>query len=173
MIELLEEVYDDNRLFFILPTLNVRRAIYVFVHYRDFYMPFSEIMAKSVVELADPATLKTFCFNRRIHPLIRRDLIRQIVQAGKQADMYVPLFLTELIDLTTVEEVRIALAEALGILTIDEQIIATLVKLYQEEALLDVKDALYTALYKIARRTNITIVPGASEGHPLRIMRRE
>jgi hypothetical protein len=91
---------------------------------------------------------------------------------GKKASAYIPMFLEELADCTGIEDIRVALAETLGELVMDEQTIAALLNLYQEEPNPRVKDALYTTLSKVTRRANVTIVPDGSKGSMLRLVRR-
>lgn len=171
-IGILEGIDDNDGVWKVLPDSEGELRVYLLTNNGQFFSSFSKRIAKKAVDLADPLTLNAFCFNRRIHVLIRRDFIRQIAQSGKQANLYIPAFLAGLTDLSALEDVRVALAEALGELATDEQMITVLLKIYQEELLPGVKDAVYTALYKIARRTNVTIVPSEPEGRVLRVVRR-
>jgi NACHT domain/TIR domain len=170
IIEILENVESD--IWSIFPGGDGKSVICLPVPDGTYYTTFSKRIAEKFVDRADPLTLNAFCFNRQIQFLIRRDLIRQIAQIGKQANAYIPAFLAELEDRTVIEDVRVALTEALGELATDEKAVAALMNLYQEELFPRVKDALHTALYKIARRANVTIVPDGPEGSVPRLVRR-
>jgi NACHT domain/TIR domain len=170
IIELLENV--DNDIWTIFPGRDGKKAIYLPIPNGKYYTTFSKRIAAQLVDQADPLTLSTFCFNHQIQFLVRRDLIRQIAQMGKKASAYISMFLEELADCTGIEDIRVALAETLGELVMDEQTIAALLNLYQEESYPQVKDALYTALSQVTRRANVTIVPNGSNGGLLRLVRR-
>ncbi len=169
-IEILENVRHEIWQTFI--DANGERHIHVSVPDGSYYTTFSGRIAKNCVDQADPLTLNAFCFNHQIHFLIRRDLIRQIAQIGKNTGVHIPAFFAELKDRTVDQEVRVALAEALGELATDEEAVRELLEVYEGEDDARVKDALYMALYKVARRANVTVVASGVGGSVLQVVRR-
>jgi hypothetical protein len=170
ILELLENI--DNDIWSIFPGKDEKIVAYLRMTNDTYFTPFSKRIAEKLVDQADLLTLSTFCFNRQIHFLIRRDFIRQIAQMGKKGSAFIPLFLENLADCTDIEDIRVALAEAFGELAMDEQAVVAGLYLYQKEPFPRVKDALYTALSKVTRRANVIIVPDRSDGGVLRLVRR-
>ena len=170
----LQEIIDglikiDDAAWDIFRNIDGESRVRLPLHDGTYYFTFTSSMGKALLKLAEPFMLIDFCTNRQIHHLIRRDCIRQIGQAGQHANVYIPAFLAELSGYTAVDEVRIALAEASGDLARDEATLAALLAIYQNTQSDKIRDALYTALYKIARRANATIV---FEGNDLRVVKR-
>lgn len=170
IIGILESVRGETWKTFI--NVNGETQIHVSVPDGTYYATFSQRIAKNCVDQSDPLTLNAFCFNRRIHFLIRRDLIRQIAQIGKHSGVHVPAFFAELADHTVNQEMRASLAEALGELAMDEEAVRKLLEVYEGEDDAQVKDALYMALNKVARRANVTVIASGAGGSILQVVRR-
>ena len=141
--------------------------------YRDVELYLTpDAFIERIVEHGKTDELLAICRDRRIYYAVRASFIEQIARSGRHGSLAVPIFLADLADRTLIEEVRLALAEALGELAGDEQTLETLLALSQDEPSNEVKNALYTALARICRRANVTIVPEGPLGSVLRVMKR-
>ncbi|HEU5382536.1 MAG TPA: hypothetical protein VFV38_44580 [Ktedonobacteraceae bacterium] len=123
-----------------------------------------------LLKQADSTLLTALCCQPRWNAGVRADLIDAIGRSGKRA--FVPAFLETLKDRATPRQVHLALARALTLLAREEEVAYELLSLYQRERNTEVKDALYTALGRVCRRANITIVPEGAQGNRLRVLKR-
>src|SRR5581483_1365565 len=127
-------------------------------------------LARLLVRHVDPATLVPLCCEKGYPPRLRTAIIDELAQGGNSA--FLSPFLTALEKRATLQEVRMALARALGYMARDEETVNRLLALYQGERSEEMRDALYTALYHICRRANVTIVPEGLLGSRLRVVKR-
>lgn len=118
----------------------------------------------------DQQTLVALSCNQQVDFEMRCNLAYEIAKTGN--DGFSEPFLAIVADRVNQQEVREAYTDALGILARDEEIVRGLLDVYRSEEDEQVRDRLFTALYKIARRANVTIVAEGPGGSVLGVVRR-
>lgn len=115
-------------------------------------------------------SLVELCSDEHIYHPIRVNLAYEIADLADEH--FVEPFVALVVRPTLMQGVRLAYIDAIGQLAANEQTVMALLALYQEEQAASLRDALYTALYKIARRANVTVIPSGPGGSVLRVVRR-